>query len=179
MPPYLLGTRWLLPCRRAHPCRCGICVCRCAGTSSSSPQGRWPPPWRSGTAWWPSSFLLWLTSCSGRSATTASEYHKNIFYTQKKGSVLLSCLLWLPHLFLCHVEFFFCLFVLFHVWHCVFYPVSAIVDRVTTVVFAPIIQMKKQNKGSVLLNYNKQCDKIQWKWMELCLQWPWYWNLHF
>lgn len=62
---HLPGTRWLLPCKLVPPYRCGICVCRCAGTSSSSPQGKWHLPWMNGTAWWPSFFLLWLTSCSG------------------------------------------------------------------------------------------------------------------
>ncbi len=85
---YLPGTRWLLPCRLVPPCRCGICVCRCAGTSSSSPQGIWHPPWLNGTAWWPSSFLLWLTSFSERREKLLQKLIRNILET-------VSVLLWL------------------------------------------------------------------------------------
>lgn len=77
MPSYLPGTRWLLPCRRVHPCRCGICACQCAGTSSFSPQERWHLPGLNGTAWWPSSFPLWLTSCSGHRVQHFMRLHRS------------------------------------------------------------------------------------------------------
>lgn len=82
---HLPGTRWLLPCKLVPPYRCGIYVCRCAGTSSSSPQGKWRLPWMNGTAWWPSFFLLWLTSCSGNRKQPQRVNNKNDNKKQNNG----------------------------------------------------------------------------------------------
>lgn len=79
---YLPGTRWQLPCTQVLPCRCGTCAYLCAGTSSSSPQGRWPLPWMIGTAWWPSFSLLWLTSCSGHNAHQSYQKQRNAWWNQ-------------------------------------------------------------------------------------------------